>query len=192
MGILILGLLVFFAAHLLPVFAGLRARAVSRLGEGTYKGVFALVSLVGLVLIIYGFGAARAAGSPLIWDPPAGMRHLAMVLMLPVFVLVLAAYLPGRIKARLKHPMLVGVKLWALAHLLANGDLASMVLFGTFLAWAVVDRISVKRRPGAAAAAVVAVPRPRNDAIAVVGGLAIYLAFVFWLHAGLIGVPVVG
>jgi len=122
------------------------------------------------------------------------LRHLMMLLMLPVFTLLIAANMPGRIKAKLKHPMLVAVKLWALTHLLVNGDAASILLFGTFLVWAVIDRISVKRRPAPAGAGEAVTVETsvanRNDAIAVVGGLGIYIVFVFWFHQMLIGVPV--
>jgi uncharacterized membrane protein len=160
-----------------------------RWGETPWKGLYTLVAVAGFVLLVIGYGIARQ--SPVVlYSPPVWTRHLALLLMLPVFPLLLAAYLPGRIKAAARHPMLVAVKLWALAHLLANGTLADVLLFGAFLAWAVADRISVKRRapravPGAPA-------RPVNDVIAVVGGLAIYAAFVLWLHRALIGVSPLG
>ena len=194
MELLVLGLALFIACHMLPVFSGVRTKLRDALGEGPYKGLFSLVSLAGLVLIVIGYGAARDAGSALIWDPPSELRHLMMLLMLPVFTLLIAANMPGRIKAKLKHPMLVAVKLWALTHLLVNGDAASILLFGTFLVWAVIDRISVKRRPAPAGAGEAVTVETsvanRNDAIAVVGGLGIYIVFVFWFHQMLIGVPV--
>ena len=115
-------------------------------GEGPDKGLDPLVSLLGVVLIAVGFGRYRAAGYIPVWDPPTWTRHLALLLVWFAFVSVAAAYLPGRIKARLKHPMLTGVKIWALAHLLANGDLGSILLFGAILVWAVLARISAKRR----------------------------------------------
>jgi uncharacterized membrane protein len=139
-----------------------------------------------LVVLIYGYGLARQS-SVVLYTPPAAMRHIALLLMIPVFPLLLAAYMPGRIKSAAKHPFLLAIKLWALAHLLANGSLADVLLFGSFLAWAVFDRISVKRRvvqhnvPGAP-------PSKMNDVIAVVGGLAIYALFVVWAHQKLIGV----
>jgi uncharacterized membrane protein len=137
------------------------------------------------VLIIWGYGVARQQPI-LLYAPPVWMRHLSALVMLPVFPLLLAAYMPGRIKTALKHPMLAAVKFWALAHLLANGMLADVLLFGSFLAWAVADRISFKRR--VARPIHTAPPSRMNDVIAVVGGLAIYVIFVLWLHVRLIGV----
>lgn len=192
MSLLIAGLLLFLGIHSVAIFApGLRASAVERLGLWPWKGVYSLIAIAGFALIAIGYGQARM--QPVwLYQPPAGLRHLALLLMLPVFVLLLATYLPGRIQRAAKHPTLVATKLWALAHLLANGGLHDVLLFGGFLAWAVLDRISAKRRanvvppPGAPATV-------WNDAIAVVGGLALYVAFVGWLHRALIGVsPVSG
>ena len=184
---LILGLVIFLGVHSVEIFSPtFRADTVARIGEKPYKGIYSLLSIVGFVLIVWGYGLARQEPI-LVYAPPVWMRHITLLLMVPVFILFLAAYLPGRIKAALKHPMLVSVKLWAFAHLLANGMLADVLLFGSFLAWAVADRISVKRR-----AVVRPVPGPPpskyNDAIAVVGGLALYVIFVLWAHAKLIGV----
>ena len=158
---------------------------VAARGEPTWKGIFSVVSAAGLGWLIYGYGLARQ--SPVVlYTPPAALRHVALLLMLPVFPLLLAAYLPGRIKSAAKHPMLLAVKIWALAHLLANGNLADVLLFGGFLAWAVADRISMKRR---IARPVPRGPaRPANDLIAVVGGLALYAATVLVGHQWLIGV----
>ncbi|MDT4861986.1 NnrU protein [compost metagenome] len=188
--LLILGLVLFLGVHSVSIVSpDGRHRLVKQLGEGPWKGLYSLVSLAGFVLIVIGYGAAREA-PVLLYTSPNGFRHLAAVLMLPVFVLLLAAYLPGRIQRAAKHPMLLAVKLWALAHLLANGTLADVLLFGGFLVWAVIDRISVKKR----AAAGLLRPGPvlpgskANDAIALVGGLAIYGLFVVWAHAWLIGV----
>lgn len=188
--LLILGLVLFLGIHSVSIVsASGRHRLVQQMGEGPWKGLYSLVSLAGLVLIVVGYGAAREA-PVVLYTLPNGFRHLAAVLMLPVFVLLLAAYLPGRIQRAAKHPMLLAVKLWALAHLLANGTLADVLLFGGFLAWAVVDRISVKKR----AAAGLLRPGPvlpgskANDAIALVGGLGLYVLFVVWAHAWLIGV----
>ncbi len=188
--LLILGLVLFLGVHSVSIVSpDGRHRLVKQLGEGPWKGLYSLVSLAGFALIVVGYGAAREA-PVVLYTLPNGLRHLAAVLMLPVFVLLLAAYLPGRIQRAAKHPMLLAVKLWALAHLLANGTLADVLLFGGFLAWAVVDRISVKKR----AAAGLLRPGPvlpgskANDAIALVGGLAIYVLFVVWAHAWLIGV----
>jgi uncharacterized membrane protein len=197
MPFLIAGLVLFLGVHSIAICApALRARAVARLGEGAWKGLYALVSLAGFVLICYGFGVARQ--SPVIlYSPPLWLRHVALLLLLPVFPLLIAAYLPGRIKTAAKHPMLAAVKLWAFAHLLANGMLADVLLFGGFLAWAVVDRISLKRRAAtpaasAAARARTAPPGPWNDAIAIVLGLAIYALTVGWAHVRLFGVSPLG
>jgi uncharacterized membrane protein len=187
MPVLIVGLVLFLGVHSVAIVApALRARTIHRLGEGAWKGLYALVSLVGFVLICYGFGLARQA--PLVlYSPPIWLRHVALILMLPVFPLIIAAYLPGRIKTAAKHPMLAAVKLWAFAHLLANGLLADVLLFGAFLAWAVVDRISLKRR--STPQLLRTAPRgPLNDVIAVVLGLAIYALLIGWAHVRLFGV----
>jgi uncharacterized membrane protein len=190
MTILLSGLVLFFAVHSVSIVRDdWRARVVARIGEPAWKGVFSLLSLAGLVLIVWGYGLARQA-PVVVYTPPVGLRHGALLLLLFVFPLVLAAYLPGRIQSTMKHPLLVATKLWALVHLFANGTLADVALFGSFLLWAVADRISLGRRtprpvPGAP-------PSRANDAIAVVGGLALYVAFVLWLHRWLIGVPPVG
>jgi uncharacterized membrane protein len=184
--LLVLGLVVFLGAHLVPASPGLRAGLATRLGETPYKGLFALVSLIGLVLIVIGYGQARAEGALVLWTPPKALVHLNLLLMLPVFPLLFAAYLPGRIRATLKHPMITAVKLWAFGHLLANGTLPDLLLFGGFLAWGVIDRISLKRR-GAPVPAPVA-GFTRNDAIAIVLGLVVYGLFVARLHLLLIGV----
>lgn len=169
-----------------------RASLIARIGEGPYKGLYSLLSLAGVVLIAIGYGQYRAGGYVPVWDPPVWTRHLALLLVWFAFVFVVAAYLPGQIKHRLKHPMLAGVKVWAFAHLLANGDLGSILLFGSFLAWAVVARISVKRRDVAARhGGPAAAPAGfRNDVLAIVIGTVAYLAFVVWLHPLLIGVSV--
>src|SRR6202166_178894 len=189
MSLLIVGLVLFLGVHSVAIVAPtLRARTIHALGEGAWKGMYALVSLAGFVLICYGFGLARQA--PLIlYSPPIWMRHVTLLLMLPVFPLILAAYLPGRIKTAAKHPMLAAVKFWAFGHLLANGLLADVVLFGGFLAWAVVDRISLKRRTQTIRTAP---PGRFNDLIAVVLGLALYALFVGWAHVRLFGVSPLG
>lgn len=187
MPLLIAGLVLFLGVHSIVIVSpSLRARTIQRLGEGAWKGPYALISLVGLVLICYGFGLARQA-PVVLYSPPLWLRHVALLIMLPVFPLALAAYLPGRIKTAAKHPMLAAIKFWALAHLLANGSLADVILFGGFLAWAVADRISLKRR-SAPRAPPTAPPGPWNDAIAVVLGLAVYALFIGWAHARLFGV----
>jgi uncharacterized membrane protein len=190
--VLICGLAVFFAPHVFITFRERRAAVIARWGEGPYKFAFSLVSLLGLVLIIYGFGLYRSTGWVDVWSPPRWTRHLADLLMLPAIILLVAAYAPGVIKRTVKHPMLVAVKLWASAHLIANGDLGSIVLFGSFLAWAVYDRIAVKRRETAGE-----VPHPftgswRNDVAALVVGTLVYLAIGFTFHPLFIGVPAFG
>ena len=187
MAVLLTGLVLFLGIHSVAIVAP-RARDawVQRLGEMPWKGWYSLVSLVGFALIVWGCGLAREQ-PVLLYSVPGGFRHLAALLMLPVFVLLFATYLPGRIQAAAKHPMLLAVKLWALAHLLGQpatgGTLADVLLFGGFLVWAVIDRISVKRR-----ALPLCPPRAVNDAMALVAGLAAYAVFAFWLHAVLFGV----
>ena len=189
--VMILGLVLFFAAHVFTTKRETRAQAIARLGEGTYKILYSLVSLAGLALIIWGFGHYRAAGWIDVWYPPKAMKHITVALMLPAVILVVASYLRGRIYATLKHPMLAGVKLWAAAHLLANGDLGSIILFGSFLGWAVYDRISLKHRKDSGAPPI-PVGGVTNDLIAVVVGIVAYLALAFAFHPVVIGVPVVG
>lgn len=193
MGLLILiaGLALFLGAHTLTTLRGARASIIARLGEGGYKIVYALVSVAGIALAAWGFSLYRATGWINVWYPPVAMRHLALALMLPAVILVVASYIRGRIYARVKHPMLAGIKLWAVLHLLANGDLGSIILFGSVLAWAVYDRISLKRRddPGAPPIPVGGVG---NDLIAVAVGIVVYLALAFTFHPLVIGVPVIG
>lgn len=187
---LILGLVIFLGVHSVSIVApAARDRWLAQMGEGGWKGLYSLLSFVGLALIVWGYGQARFDPVHL-YTPPTGLRHLSALLMLPVFPLLLAPYLPGRIKTLTRHPMLVATKLWAVAHLLANGTLADVLLFGGFLVWAVADRISVKRRERAGQARVVpGLPASGlNDAIVVIAGLALYLVFVFWAHAWLFGV----
>jgi uncharacterized membrane protein len=193
MGLLVMiaGLALFLGVHTLTTQRELRARAVASFGEGGYKIFYALVSLAGLVLIVWGFAQYRATGWIDVWYPPKALKHVAVALMLPAVILVVAAYIRGRIYTTLKHPMLSGVKLWALAHLLANGDLGSIVLFGSFLGWAVFDRISLKRRADAGSPPI-PVGGPGNDLIAVAVGIVAYLALAFAFHPVVIGVPVVG
>jgi uncharacterized membrane protein len=195
MTILILGLIVFFGTHAFTMMREKRAGAIQSLGVNGYRAAYSLVSLIGLVLIIWGYGRYRAGGYIPVFEPPVAMRHLALVLMLPVFPLLFAAYLPGLVKTKAQHPMLAAVKIWALAHLLANGDMGSLLMFLAFLAWAVVARIAAKHRsedvPGAGGVAL-ASGWTGNDTMAVVGGLVAYAIFAYWLHALLIGVPAIG
>lgn len=192
MTLLVLGLIVFLGTHAFSMARKPRAELIGRIGEGAFKGLYSLLAIGGLVMIAIGFGHYRAQGYIPVWDPPVWTRHLALLLVWFAFVALPAAYLPGRIKRVLKHPMLVAVKAWALAHLLANGDLGSMLLFGSFLIWAVLARISAKHRDVAAehGAPRGSAHETRNDILAVVIGTAVYIAFAFWLHPLLIGVPV--
>jgi uncharacterized membrane protein len=179
------GLVIFLGAHLFTTMRDRRAAVIAKIGEGPYKGLYSLISLAGLVMIVYGYGLWRAAGSPQLWYPPFWTRHLALALMIPAAIAFVATYVPSRIKVWLKHPMLVSIKIWALAHLLANGDLAGMVLFAAFLAYAGYDRITVKRRgerPPVAPAGW------RGDIIAVAGGLALYFFAIYIFHPYAVGV----
>jgi uncharacterized membrane protein len=189
--VMILGLVLFLGVHTLPAQRELRVRLIASSGEGGYKIGYALASLLGLVLIVWGFAHYRATGMWEIWTPPKALKHITVALMLPAVILVVAAYIRGRIYTAVKHPMLAGVKLWAAAHLLANGDLGSIILFGSFLGWAVFDRISLKHRADAGAPPI-PVGGPANDLIAVAVGLVAYLALAFAFHPVVIGVPVVG
>ena len=191
LSVMILGLVLFLGVHTLTTQRDVRARFVASLGEGGYKGLYALVSLAGLALIVWGFATYRAAGMIDIWHPPAAFKHLTEALMLPAVILVVASYIRGGIYTALKHPMLAGVKLWAAAHLLANGDLGSIILFGSFLGWAVFDRISLKHRTDVGAPPIPVGSRS-NDLIAIVVGVVAYLALGFVFHPVVIGVAVFG
>jgi uncharacterized membrane protein len=184
----ILGLVVFLGAHVFVTMRGHRAALIERLGRGPYMGLFSIVAVVGLVLIGYGFARYRAEGFIPLWYPPAWTRHIVVALMWPASIAVVAAYIPGNIKRALKHPMLVGVKIWAFAHLCANGDLGGIIVFASVLAWAVFDRITLKRRADAGAPPI-PVGGWRNDAIAVVVGTGLYLALGFLFHPYVVGVP---
>jgi uncharacterized membrane protein len=191
MAILVLGLVLFIAAHVFVTLRGPRAAVIARIGVWPYKGVMALVSAVGIILIGYGFGQYRATGWIDVWSPPRWTFYITQILMWPASICVVAAYSRGNIWRRLKHPMLVGVKTWAVAHLISNGDLGSIVLFGSVLAWAVYDRITLKRRtdPGAPP---IPVGGHRNDTIALVVGTILYLALGLVFHPLVVGIPVFG
>ena len=188
LAIMILGLALFIGGHVFVTMRGERAALIARIGEGAYKGLFALVAIVAVVLIGWGFGQYRATGWIDVWYPPAWTRHVTVALMWVASICVVAAYARGRIMTTLKHPMLVGVKIWAAAHLLANGDLGSIILFGSLLGWAVYDRISLKRRADAGGPAI-PVGGGRQDAIAVIGGTILYLLLGFLFHPYVVGVP---
>jgi uncharacterized membrane protein len=187
--VLIVGLLLFLGVHSFAILAPAARGRLAAGSPGGFKAVYGLVSLLGFVLICYGVGMSRA-DPVILYFPPRWLRHVAFLIMLPVFPLLLAAYLPGRIQRAAKHPMLAAVKFWALAHLLANGRLADVLLFGGFLVWAVADRISLKRRPPKLLPHAPA--GPFNDVIAVVGGLGLYVLFILWAHVELIGVSPLG
>jgi len=188
---LIVGIVLFFGGHSAAIVApSWRNAMVERLGAIPWKALYAVVALVGIVLLVKGYGELRWT-STVLYTPPEWLRHVGMLLLLPVFPLLIATYLPGRVQSAVGHPMLLAVKIWALSHLLMNGRVVDVVLFGAFLAWAVADRIAVKRRTARPAAAPVLPATTVNDAIVIVGGLAVYVAFVLWLHAWLIGVAVI-
>jgi uncharacterized membrane protein len=186
--LLILGLVLFIAIHLLPAQTDVRGGLIARFGEPLYKILFSLVAAAGLACIIIGYGKLHLTPgkNPQIWTPPIWGRHVAMTLMLPVFPLLVSAYLPGRISAAVRHPMVLAVKLWALAHLFVRGDLGSMLMFAALLGWAAFDRVSLKHREAAGLVKVRTGP-PLNDVIAIVLGLSIYVVFLKWGHAALIG-----
>ena len=186
MTILIIGLAVFLGIHSISIATPeLRVRAVASMGTSLWRGIYSLVSAAGFALILYGYHIARQE-PVVLYVLPTWMRPVTLLLMLPVFPLILAAYLPGRIKRAMKHPMLAAVKVWAFAHLLSSGLLADVLLFGAFLVWAICDRISFKRRPPQA---IRTAPQSRfNDLIAVVAGLTLYVAFILWAHVRLFGV----
>jgi uncharacterized membrane protein len=189
--VMILGLVVFLGVHTLTTQRELRASVIASTGEGGYKIGYALASVAGLALIVWGFAHYRATGWIDVWYPPRALKHLTVALMLPAVILVVAAYIRGRIYTTVKHPMLTGIKLWAASHLLANGDLGSIILFGSFLGWAVYDRISLKHRADAGGPPI-PVGGPTNDLIAVAVGIVAYVALAFAFHPVVIGVPVFG
>ncbi|NCA69455.1 MAG: NnrU family protein [Sphingobacteriia bacterium] len=190
MALLLLGLILFLGIHSISIINDQwRTQFITRFGEIAWKAGYGVIALLGFYLIVVGYGQVQLA-PVILYEPPTWLRHVSLLLLLPVFPLLLAAYLPGRIQGATKHPMLLAVKIWATAHLLANGMLADLVLFGAFLAWAVADRISLKRRVGPPVHG--APPSPINDAIAIVGGIGLYLLFMFWLHRVLIGISPIG
>jgi len=191
LALLIAGLVLFFAPHILVTDRARRAALIAQIGDPAYKVLFSLVSIAGIVAIAYGFGLYRQTQWIDVWNPPTWTRHVAVALMWPASICVVAAYIRGDIYRVLKHSMLVGVKLWAAAHLVSNGDLGSIILFGSILAWAVYDRISLKRRTDPGAPPIPAGGR-RNDFIAVIVGTLLYLALGLLFHPLVIGIPVFG
>lgn len=192
MPVLVLGLVLFVLAHSVPIVPGLRAALISRLGAKGHLALHTALSAVGLGLVIWGYGLARAQGAPLWLSQPRGMRHATLLVLLPVFPLIFAAFVPGAaaIRARVGHPMLTGVLLWAAGHLLFVGVAPAVVVFSTFLVWGLVDRLSLARR-----ALPRLMPMPafgRGDAMAVALGLVVYGAVVWKAHLWLIGVSPLG
>jgi uncharacterized membrane protein len=190
LAILILGLVVFLATHVFVSLRDRRARAIASLGQNGYRVAFSVVALIGLAIIVWGYADYRAHEWIAVWTPPAFMRYITVGLMLFAAIFLTAAFVPSHIKAKLKHPMLASVKTWALAHLLSNGDLGSIILFGSFLAWGVYARIAAKRRGDAGATQ--APTGWIGDVIVVVLGIVIYLALGFYFHPYVIGQPVFG
>lgn len=186
--VLILGLVLFLGTHSVRIFAEpWRSRTLARVGEARWKGAYAVVSLIGFVLLVWGYGLARQQ-PVLLWTPPVAMRHIAALLTLVSFVLLAAAYVPGNgLKAKLRHPMVLSVKVWAFAHLLANGTLADLLLFGGFLVWAVLCFRAARGRDRAAGVAT-SPGRAASTATAVVVGTVAWAVFAFWAHGALIGV----
>lgn len=188
MTLLIVGLVLFLGVHSTRMVAGdWRERMIARIGVGPWKGVYSLLSILGFIAIVIGYGQTRMAPVH-VWSPPAWTAHLAIALTLPAFVLLVAAYVPrNRLRAWIGHPMLAGVKLWALAHLISNGRLGDIVLFGAFLAWAVADFVASRRRDRALGTG----PAPGRlvgDVLTLVIGVALWALFAYWLHARWIGV----
>lgn len=192
MAYLVLGLILFLGVHSVRIVAeGWRAQMLVRVGEGTYKGLYTAISLLGFGLIVWGFGVARETPT-MLWMPPRGMRHAAALLTLIAFVLLAAAYVPrNSIKARLHHPMVLAVKTWALAHLVSNGSLAHVILFGAFLAWGVANFIAARKRDRALGTSYPA-GTLAGTGITIVVGVAAWAAMAFWLHGLLIGIRPLG
>jgi len=193
MALLVLGIVIFLGMHLVRVAApGLRASIIERNGKSAWMGIYTVISLVGLGLVIYGFGEARAT-TGMLYNPPVFLKHISLLLMLIAFICIAAGFLPaGRIAVAVKHPQILSIKIWALAHLLANGETSSVLLFASFLAWAVVMRISLKRRQRAGELVLPVFRSSSNDLLAVVIGTVAYLLFIWKLHEWLIGVvPIV-
>lgn len=190
MMVLIVGLVLFLAVHLLPTQPELRDALKEKLGERAYKAIFALLSLAGVIIIVLGYHKLQLhpGKNPVLWEPPVWTRHITVALMLPAMVLLVASLIPSRIRTAVRHPMLAAIKIWALAHLLANGDLGAVLLFGSFLAFAIYDRMSVKRRGALGPLGDAAPKGVMNDVLVLAVGVALYAALLFGGHAWLIGV----
>ena len=191
LAILVAGLVVFIGAHVFVTMRDQRAALIGRIGEGPYKGLLALASVIGLILIGYGFGEYRATDWIDVWYPPRWTFYITEFLMWPASIFVVAAYIRGNIWRTLKHPMLVGVKTWAVAHLISNGDLGSILLFGSFVLWAGYDRMTLKHRADAGAPTIPAGGH-RNDIIALVVGTVLYVVLGLVFHPLVVGRAVFG
>jgi uncharacterized membrane protein len=186
MSVLVLGMALFFATHSISIVSpAWRDGIAHKLGEQRWRGIYVAAALAGFALMVWGYGLARQE-PVVLYVAPMWLRHVAVLLLIFVFPLLFATYLPGRIQTLTRHPMLAAVKIWAFAHLLANGTLADVALFGSFLAWAVADRISLKRRQDRAVPG--APPAKWNDLVAIGAGLVVYLIFMQWMHVWLMGV----
>ena len=185
---LVLGLIIFMGVHSVRIVSDdFRTRQIEKVGVNTWRGMYSAVSLVGIVLIVAGYGAARGAPQ-VVWYPPVWLMHAAILLTVASFILIAAGFVPGtRIRSKVGHPMILGIKVWALAHLMANGMLADVILFGTFLIWSVVAYASERRRDRKAGTDFVVGPLTR-DVIAIIGGMVAWTVFAMWLHRWLIGV----
>jgi uncharacterized membrane protein len=192
MSLLLLGLILFLGTHSVRIFAdGWRTRTVARLGEGPWKGLYSVLSLAGFALIVWGYGQARL-DPVVLWSSPVWTRHLASLGVLAAMVLLVAAYVPGNaLKAKLHHPMVLGVKVWAFSHLLANNTLADLLLFGGFLAWAIADFASARRRDRAAGT-LYPPGRLVPTLLVVVLGVGVWAFFAFWAHGAWFGVKPFG
>ena len=190
MMVLVVGLILFLGVHLVPTSPELRDGLKERIGEVPYKVIFSLLSLIGFVVIVLGFHKLQLhpGKNPVLWDPPTWTRHIAVALMLPAMILLVASVIPSRIRTAVRHPMLIAIKTWAFAHLIANGDLGALLLFGSFLAFAVYDRISVKKRGAQGPLGNATPSSPINDVLVVVVGVALYAALLYGGHQWLIGV----
>lgn len=186
--VLIAGLIVFLSAHAVPLMPRLRSQLIAAGGVAGYRAMFSLSALLGVGLTIYGFALYRQQGWLQLWTPPLALRHLALTLMIPVFPLLIASCLPGWVRAKARYPALLAIKFWAFVHLLANGDAGGVLLFGSFLAWAVIARLAAKSR--GKAPSVDAAPFGRNDIVAIAAGLGLYALVVKFLHQWLIGVTI--
>ena len=190
--LLILGIIVFIGIHLVPTSPPARDGLIARLGANNYKIAFSVASIIGFVMIVWGMALARGSAADFqLWVPPVWTKHIAFVLMLPAFILLVASNVPSHIRDRAKHPMLAAIKIWALAHLIANGNLSGLILFGSFLAYGVYDRISVKKR-GALGPLGTKHGGLTQDIIVVVVGSASWVVTLVWAHKWLFGIPLIG